>query len=397
MLYFSAPDWILSYKMNAISKFVLLRALNLSRKDPATPRFLTNESLANTFGVTERTIVNAFKELKAEGFIKLCRNPNNPFDNSRFFILTEKALRCDDDNQPIDFSQSENIALSNKQNLHIAGEKIALSQSENIALSSLKNIDKDKENKIERELPVSDHSFDYELDLINEYPELRSMSQTESEYAAMSENDASVNDQDLKSLQSVPETHTAQSSIIHVAKRPSGCTFEQEPDVQNTLAVSGSMPAVNAAGAYEHKERAVSPYPQAFFQTLEWSISAFNQVKRHICTQYPDLYSMTEIELKAMAARFYTAKLESKRIRNGQAAYIEIESWLSQYKKQNYESVNSNRPLDQTTRLNNLARCLSERGEVLSISQDNVVNVDYEVIDEGVTDKHPLICNKVNV
>ena len=112
MWYFSAPDWILSYRMNAISKFVLLRALNLSRKDPTTPRFLTNESLAMMFGVSKRTIVNAFKELKAEGFITLCRNPNNPFDNSRFFILTEKALRGDDDTQPIDFSQSENIALS---------------------------------------------------------------------------------------------------------------------------------------------------------------------------------------------------------------------------------------------------------------------------------------------
>ena len=147
MWYFSAPDWILSYRMNAISKFVLLRALNLSRKDPTTPRFLTNESLAMMFGVSKRTIVNAFKELKAEGFITLCRNPNNPFDNSRFFILTEKALRGDDDTQPIDFSQSEKIALSNKQNLHIAEANIALSQSENIALSSSKNIDKRKNKR----------------------------------------------------------------------------------------------------------------------------------------------------------------------------------------------------------------------------------------------------------
>lgn len=186
-------------------------------------------------------------------------------------------------------------------------------------------------------------------------------------------------------------------AVIHVAKRPSGCTFEQDPDVQNTLAVSGSMPAVNAAGAYEHKERGVSPYPPFFFQTLDWSIYAFNQVKRHICTQYPDLYSMSEIELKAMASRFYSAKLETNRIRNGQAAYIEIESWLAQYKKQKTESTNSNRPLDQTTRLNNLARCLSERGEMMTFSQDNVVNADYEVIDDGVTDKHHLVCNKVNV
>lgn len=183
MWYFSAPDWILSYRMNAISKFVLLRALNLSRKDPTTPRFLTNESLAMMFGVSKRTIVNAFKELKAEGFITLCRNPNNPFDNSRFFILTEKALRGDDDTQPIDFSQSEKIALSNKQKLHIAEANIALSQSENIALSSSKNIDKRK-NKRERALCsyTTECDKDIQQSCISEIQQSSSSSIYENEY-----------------------------------------------------------------------------------------------------------------------------------------------------------------------------------------------------------------------
>lgn len=160
--YFSVPGWILSYDMTSTSKLILMRALNLSRKDPSQEKFLTNSDLAFLLCISERTVVNSFKELKAEGFVKIVRNPNDCEDNTRYFLLTEKALMNNEQfiKYAEEIEQKYNLDTENNAPIEIFSSseinsvnllKKMRGGSAKIALSSSKNIDKRK-NKRERAL-----------------------------------------------------------------------------------------------------------------------------------------------------------------------------------------------------------------------------------------------------
>ena len=123
-------------KIGSTAKLVMQRIFSLS-KDGAQTVFFNRDKFSVDLGLTTKSLSKAFQDLLDAGYLESVKN-KNPFDRTRTFNITEKALFTDREDSSL--STEKNLPYRESKNFKIESEEITPSEREDSSLSTEKNL-----------------------------------------------------------------------------------------------------------------------------------------------------------------------------------------------------------------------------------------------------------------